>query len=145
MKIIFQTFFQSISRLSGIPPLYFQKNKKMAYRSGNSQKTVKAKMFLIGPRNLYWPISSNFIWGSQHFHKRSVSHRPTASLHIFFISFITYNRCQSCSRKNGIILSIKIRLRLKTSKNMKEKVYDYEYFSKCKELHCKFKTETNFF
>ena len=49
----FSNFFQSISRLSGIPPLYFQKNKKMAYKSGNSQKTVKAKTFLIGPRNLY--------------------------------------------------------------------------------------------
>ena len=34
----FSNFFQSISRLSRIPLLYFQKIKKMAYRSGNSQK-----------------------------------------------------------------------------------------------------------
>ena len=49
----FSNFFQSISRLSRIPLLYFQKIKKMAYRSGSSQKNVTAKMFLIGPRNSY--------------------------------------------------------------------------------------------
>ena len=33
-------------------------------------------MGLIGLRDLFWLILSNFIWGSQHFHESSVSHHP---------------------------------------------------------------------
>ena len=49
----------------------------MSHKSANSQKTSRPKNVLIGPGNLFWPISSDFIWGSQPFHEKSVSHRPT--------------------------------------------------------------------
>ena len=38
---------------------------------------VADKNALIGPGNWFWPISSKCIWGSQHFHRQSVSHRPS--------------------------------------------------------------------
>ena len=53
-------------------------SKKFHYKSPNSQKCLGVKMGLIGLRDLFWLILSNFIWGSQHFHKSSVSHRPNA-------------------------------------------------------------------
>ena len=53
-------------------------SKKIHYKSPNSQKCLRLKMVLIGLRDLFWFILSNFIWGSQHFHKSSVSHHPNA-------------------------------------------------------------------
>ena len=63
----------------------FQSNK-----SPDSKKTVRPKNVLIGPRNLFWPISSNFICWSQHFHKKSVSNRPNVR-YVFVSMYFTGN------------------------------------------------------
>ena len=59
----------------------------MASKSANSQKCLGPKMFLNGPRNSFWSITSNFICGTQHFDKKSVSHRPIVEYGPFAIFY----------------------------------------------------------
>ena len=51
----FSNFFHAISRVSGMPMLYFQNLKKLTYKSANSNKGLRPKMFLIELGNSFWP------------------------------------------------------------------------------------------
>ena len=57
----------------------------MSHKSANSQKTARPKNLLICHRNLFLPISSNFICRSHHFHKKSVLNRPKLDRHTHII------------------------------------------------------------
>ena len=72
----FSNFFHTIFRASGMPLLYFQNLKKMTYKSANSNKGLRPKMFLIGHRNLFLPNTWKPICNCPHFDKKSVSNRP---------------------------------------------------------------------
>ena len=74
----FSNFFHTIFRVSEMPLLYFQNLKKMTYKSANSNKGLRPKMFLIGHRNSFLPNTWKPICNCPHFDKKSVSNRPTA-------------------------------------------------------------------
>ena len=66
----FSNVFLSISRLSGMPLLYFQKIKKMAYKSAFQQKPLGYKITMSGSGSPFWPILTEFACKTQHFDKK---------------------------------------------------------------------------